>query len=96
VQVWTEVTNIAAETVTFTRHYRFSDGQELRSESSLRFRDEQRLRESLTISGFKIEHIYGGWQRQPIGSGDGELIVIARALGSEEKRSLQSSPTTQA
>jgi SAM-dependent methyltransferase len=78
VAVWTEVTSVSDDTVSFTHHYCFPSGDELQSDSTLRFRSEQRLRESLTAVGFKIENIYGGWKRQPIGSGDGELLVVAR------------------
>ena len=77
--VWTDVTGVFGERVTFIRHYQFSDGQELRSESTLRFRGETCLRDTLTAAGFTVEHIYGGWQREPAGSGNGELIVVARA-----------------
>lgn len=79
VEIWTEVTSVGDETVRFTHHYRFGSGDELRSDSTLRFRSEERLRESLTDVGFTIENIYGGWKRQPIGSDDGELLVVARA-----------------
>ncbi len=78
VHIWTAVDDVAGETVTFTRRYRFADGEELSSASTLRFRGEQRLRDSLVTAGFHIEDIYGGWTRQPVGAGDGELIVIAR------------------
>ena len=77
--VWTDVTGISGERVTFTRHFQFPDGEELRSESTLRFRSETCLRATLTAAGFTVEHIYGGWQREPAGSGNGELIVVARA-----------------
>jgi ubiquinone/menaquinone biosynthesis C-methylase UbiE len=79
VEIWTEVTSVGDDTVSFTHHYRFGSGEELRSDSTLRFRSEEQLRESLTAVGFEIENIYGGWKRQPIGSGDGELLVVARA-----------------
>jgi ubiquinone/menaquinone biosynthesis C-methylase UbiE len=79
VEIWTEVTNVTEETVSFTHRYRFGSGEELRSDSALRFRSEEQLRESLTAGGFTIENIYGGWKRQLVGSGDGELLVVARA-----------------
>lgn len=79
VEIWTEVTNVHDETVSFTHQYRFGSGDELRSDSTLRFRSEERLCESLKAGGFDIENIYGGWKRQPIGSADGELLVVARA-----------------
>lgn len=78
VETWVEATAVRGDTVTFTRRYRFPDG-ERRSESTLRFRSEERLRESLDEAGFTVEQVYGGWLREPAGSGDGELIVVARA-----------------
>jgi SAM-dependent methyltransferase len=78
VETWVEVTAVRGETVSFTRHYGFPDG-ERRSKSTLRFRSETRLRESLGAAGFTVEQVYGGWLREPVGSGDGELIVVARA-----------------
>ena len=39
------------------------------------------IRSSLHQAGFTIDHLYGGWQREPIGDGDGELLVIARVAG---------------
>jgi hypothetical protein len=32
----------------------------------------------LLDAGFVVEHIFGGWKRNPIGHADGELIVLAR------------------
>lgn len=78
VSVSTEVTAIGSGTVTFTRYYCFPDGEELQSSSTLRFRTEQLLRESLAQAGFTVEHIFGGWLREPVGAGGGELIVVAR------------------
>jgi SAM-dependent methyltransferase len=79
VAVWTEVTEVQDDTVTFTRHYRFANGEELRSASALRFRNEERLRQSLVEAGFAVDHVYGGWLGEPVGAGDGELVVVARA-----------------
>ena len=31
------------------------------------------------VVSFTIEQIYGGWNREPVGAADGELLVIARA-----------------
>jgi SAM-dependent methyltransferase len=78
VSIWTEVTSRSNDRVNFTHHYTFADGQELRSDSSLRFWGEQRLRESVTSAGFAIERVHGGWGGEPVGAGDGELIFVAR------------------
>jgi hypothetical protein len=78
VSIWTEVTGLCDDTVSFSHHYHFPGGEELRSDSSLRFRSEQRLRQSVTTAGFAIERVHGGWRREPVGSGDGELIFVAR------------------
>ncbi|SCL37469.1 Methyltransferase domain-containing protein [Micromonospora pallida] len=52
---------------------------ELESSAMLRFRTEAQLRASLHAHGFAVEHVHGGWQREPVGAGDGELLLIARS-----------------
>ena len=79
VSVWTEVTAIDGDVVSFTRCYSLPSGEERHSHSTLRFRTEKLLRESLADAGFKVEHIYGGWRREPVGAGQGELLVVARS-----------------
>lgn len=80
VENWTEVVDETGELVTFVQHYLFSDSPaELLSRSTLRFRSEATLRTTLEVAGFEIDHLYGGWQRELVGRGDGEFIVIARA-----------------
>jgi SAM-dependent methyltransferase len=79
VNAFTEVTAVEGSTVSFTHRYRFPDGLELESTAALRFRSEDEVRASLADAGFSVEIIYGGWQREPVGQGDGELLVRARA-----------------
>jgi SAM-dependent methyltransferase len=80
VLVWTEVTAVEGPTnVRCTHHYTLPDGHELRSDLALRFRSEAEIRASLGAAGFAVDHIDGGWEGQPVGSPDGELLVIARA-----------------
>jgi SAM-dependent methyltransferase len=79
ITAWTEVNAVGGGTVAFTRHYALSNGEALRSSSTLRFRTEQQLRESLAEAGFTVEHMHGGWACEPVGAGCGELIVVARA-----------------
>lgn len=79
VEEWTVVTAVENDTVSFTIHYGFPDHEELISTATLRFRSEGPLRASLEHAGFTVAQIYGGWNREPIGRGDGEFLVIARA-----------------
>ena len=80
VETWTEVTSVVGGLVSFTAHYVFTDGDELTSEATMRFRTEQELRRSVEAAGFDVDRVYGGWAREPVGLGeDGELIVIAVA-----------------
>jgi len=77
---WGEVTALEGENVTFALHYMFSTGtKEFISRSTLRFRPEQTLCTTLAAAGFDIEHIYGGWQHEPVGQGNGEFIIVARS-----------------
>lgn len=75
---WTEVTAVREGTVNFIHHYAFPDGEKLISSATLRFRTEAEIRSSLREAGFSTEQVYGGWQREPVGAGDGEFLVIAR------------------
>jgi SAM-dependent methyltransferase len=79
VTAWTEVTDVRDGAVGFTHHYTFPDGAELRSTATLRFRAEAEVRAALRSAGFSVEHVYGGWNREPVGAGDGELLVITSA-----------------
>lgn len=79
VEMSTEVTGVREDLVDSTLHYAFSDGTRLESWAMLRFRPEREVRESLRDAGFAVERIYGGWARQPVGEGEGELVVMARA-----------------
>lgn len=77
VEVWDEVRSVNGELVDGTLHYRFADGEELSSEARMRFRPEGSIRQSLAEAGFAVEQIYGGWGKEPVGSLDGELLVLA-------------------
>jgi SAM-dependent methyltransferase len=79
IEMWTEVNAVRDGLVDSTIRYRFSDAEELVSTATLRFRSEAEIRGSLQALGFTVETIYGGWGREPVGQGDGELLVVARA-----------------
>ncbi|WP_380282042.1 class I SAM-dependent methyltransferase [Kitasatospora purpeofusca] len=77
VALWNDVTEDRPGVVSFSQYYRFADGGELLSTGTLAFRGEHDLRASLRDAGFTVERIYGGWHREPVGSGDGEFLVVA-------------------
>lgn len=77
VACWTEVTAVRGDLVDFTLHYGFPDGGDLVSTATLRFRSEESLRSDLAAAGFTVERMYGGWHGEPVGAGDGELLVVA-------------------
>ncbi|MCU1395146.1 MAG: class SAM-dependent methyltransferase [Ilumatobacteraceae bacterium] len=82
VETWAQLSRVVERgegvVVDFTYHHRHTDGIELVSESTLRFRSEAEVRASLEAAGFVVDHIVGGWNGEPVGAGDGELLVIAR------------------
>lgn len=79
IESWTEVTRVDGEVVHATGHRRLvRSNEELVSPFALRFRGEELLRESLTSSGFSVEHVFGDWDGRPSGPGERELIVVAR------------------
>lgn len=78
VECWTEVTDLRDSVVTFVHYYHFSDGQELTSVATLRFRTEDEIRSALADAEFAVDRIYGGWNREPVGAPDGQFLVIAR------------------
>ena len=73
-----DVTEVAGDTMSHTIHYRFGNGDELASNATLRFRTETELRSSLASAGFTVDAIFGGWNREAVGDGDGEFLVVAR------------------
>ncbi len=79
VETWAEASEAVHGVVQVTLHYVFSDGEELLSTADMRFRTEDEVRDSLRNNGFSVERIFGGWRREPVGQGDGELLVLARA-----------------
>ena len=60
VSIWTEVTDHSNDTISFSHHYHFDGDEAFRSDSTLRFWDEQRIRQSVIDAGFAIERVHGG------------------------------------
>jgi SAM-dependent methyltransferase len=90
VEVWHEVTGVdevapdggPADTwlVHLAEHSVLPDRTHAVDAGELTFRSEARLRADLAAAGFVVEQIYGGWDRQAVGEGVGELVVLARRV----------------
>ena len=79
VESWLEVVHVANGKVSFRGHNIFADtGEEIVVDSTLRFRSQTELMESLHQAGFTVEHIYGGWQCQPFGSQSPIMVFVAK------------------
>ena len=66
---------VALPLVTFSDEFRFADGTVLTSTSTLRWRDEAELRDTLAANGFDVEEI-----REAPDRPGREYVVIARAV----------------
>ena len=75
VEVWNEVTSVDDDLVSSTLHYLLDGREELLSTATMRFRSEQAVRDAVRRAGMDIQEVYGGWNREPVGSADGELLV---------------------
>lgn len=81
VEFWHETAAVDLPLVsydTLTRNLR--TGEAATSRDLLAFRDERALRASLEHVGFRVDHVYGDWDRSPATAASPELIVIARKL----------------
>ena len=74
VEVWCDLLGVSLPLVTFRWTYRFvSDGEELTSVSTLRFRDRDEITASLGDAGFAVEAVRDAPDRPGL-----ELVVVAR------------------
>jgi SAM-dependent methyltransferase len=81
IETWSEGEALDAGIVSYTNHYVFSaTGEDVVVSSRLRFRSLDELTRSLIVAGFAVEHVYGDWDRRPVGPATPELIVVARRV----------------
>ncbi|WP_235036152.1 class I SAM-dependent methyltransferase [Arthrobacter sp. 18067] len=78
VETWLESTPEIDGLVTLTEHRVFNGSSGEKGISVLAFRTEDQLRHDLNLAGFEVDHILGGWAGEDVGSGQGELIALAR------------------
>jgi ubiquinone/menaquinone biosynthesis C-methylase UbiE len=77
-EVCWDVTDLAPPYVTFDTRYRFPDGEEAVSPSTLRFMGQDELAAHLAAAGLEAQDWYGDWDRSPVTVDSSEIIVIAR------------------
>lgn len=76
---WLEVNRVEEGLVYMTGHNVFkTTGETLLASDTLRFRSQEELRDSLEKAGFKIEDVYGNWQREPFMTSSRLMIFVAR------------------
>ncbi|ASN18403.1 class I SAM-dependent methyltransferase [Arthrobacter sp. YN] len=77
-ETWMECDPQLGGLVALTEHRMLNGSTEETETSVLAFRTEDQLRHDLDSAGFTVEHLFGGWAGEDVGSGQGELIVLAR------------------
>lgn len=65
------------ELVSFRSIYRFEDGTEVSSHSTLRFASQAAISGLASKAGFSRQTWYGDWDCQPVGPDSRELILVA-------------------
>ena len=74
VETWGELVDVSGPLVSFRSHWVFgSDGQELTSDSTLRFRERQEVVDTLEAAGFAVADVRGAPDRP-----GRELVFLAR------------------
>lgn len=77
VQLWIDAQERERGLVAITEHRLLADGNREFEDALLAFRSEATLRKNLDAAGLIVDEVYGGWAGQPVGAGNGELIVTA-------------------
>jgi SAM-dependent methyltransferase len=72
---WTELTAVELPLVSFRATWRFADGTELTSDSTLRFRDLDELAADLEDAGFDLDEVRDAPDRPGL-----EFVVVARPM----------------
>jgi hypothetical protein len=81
IEFWPRAHGERAGVVSYAIHYVVEvSGEELVAPGRLRSRTEDGLRRSPAAAGFRVERVYGDWDRRPAGPGSRELIVVAAAV----------------
>ena len=78
-ECWVELVSVQDSKVHFQGHNVFTKtGEVLIVDSTLRFRTEQEIRNSLEQVGFQVCHVYGGWHHEPLSSKSRVMVFVAQ------------------
>lgn len=78
IEMWYQLSGIQGNRARYEIHYRFGDtGEELISKNELIYRSQADLTRSLADAGFKVDHVYGEWDRSAVSTANPELIFVA-------------------
>lgn len=77
VQLWIDAQERERGLVAITEHRLLADGNREFEDAVLAFRSEEQLRNDVASAGLCLDSVFGGWHREPVGCGAGELIVVA-------------------
>ena len=76
---WIELVDVGNGRVRLKGHNVFADtGEIVVVSSELRFRDLSELTDSLTATGFTVEHVYGDWDHGPLVGVSRVMVFVAR------------------
>lgn len=79
VEIWHELKEEDDKLISFDTHYKvLSSGDTVVSQNKLIFRSKQEIEESLESIGFKVEYVYGDWDKTPVEEQSKELIFVAK------------------
>lgn len=78
-ECWLELIGVGGGRVCFEGHNVFrGTGEVVVASSELRFRSLAELTDSLTDTGFTVEHVYGDWDRGPVIGTSQVIVFVAR------------------
>ncbi len=78
-ECWLELLSHEQGRVHFRGHNHFKDtGESLVVDSSLRFRSQKEMSQSLKEAGFTVQHLYGGWRNEPVTNKSRVMVFVAQ------------------
>jgi SAM-dependent methyltransferase len=79
-----EVDAVVGDLVTYQTSYRFAEGSELVTTTTLRFPSQEVITGALVAAGFETVTVHGTWDGAPVTPTAPELVVVARVPSAED------------